>query len=80
MSVEEAKIEYPNVNDVDVPYLCMDLAYQYTLLVDGFGVERTKEITVVDKVKHGEYYVEAAWPLGSAIEAVSSTKEWRQDK
>lgn len=37
MSVEEAKIEYPNVNDVDVPYLCMDLAYQYTLLVDGFG-------------------------------------------
>jgi apyrase len=37
MSVEEAKIEYPNVNDVDVPYLCMDLAYQYTLLADGFG-------------------------------------------
>ncbi|KAG0528505.1 hypothetical protein BDA96_05G017900 [Sorghum bicolor] len=77
MSVEEAKIEYPNVNDVDVPYLCMDLAYQYTLLVDGFGVEATKEITVVDKVKHGEYYVEAVWPLGSAIKAVSS-KKWHQ--
>lgn len=38
------------------------------------GVEATKEITVVDKVKHGEYYVEAVWPLGSAIEAVSTKK------
>ncbi|WVZ54718.1 hypothetical protein U9M48_005476 [Paspalum notatum var. saurae] len=78
LSVVEATVAYPNVNGVDVPYLCMDLAYQYTLLVDGFGLEATKEITVVDKVKHGEYYVQASWPLGTAIEALS-TRKWRQD-
>lgn len=36
MSVEEAKAAYPGVQDIHVPYLCMGLTYQYTLLVDGF--------------------------------------------
>lgn len=37
-------------------------------------MEPAKEITVVEKVKHGEYFIEAKWPLGEAIEAVSPTK------
>ncbi|KAF7005641.1 hypothetical protein CFC21_020749 [Triticum aestivum] len=74
LSLEEAKAAYPKARASDVPYLCMDLVYQYSLLVDGFGLEPTKAITVVEKVKHGEYFIEAAWPLGEAIEAVSPTK------
>ncbi|KAG0519881.1 hypothetical protein BDA96_08G024700, partial [Sorghum bicolor] len=71
MSVKEVKVAYPMVEDISVPYLCLDLTYLYTVLVDGFGLKSIKKITLVSKVKHGEYYVEAAWPLGTAIEALS---------
>jgi apyrase len=37
LGVKKAKVSYPNISDSDVPYLCMDLTYTYTLLVDGFG-------------------------------------------
>jgi apyrase len=39
------------------------------------GLQPMKKITFVSKVKHGEYYIEATWPLGTAIEAVSPTKQ-----
>lgn len=74
MSFEETKAAYTRVRASDAPYICMDLVYQYSLLVDGFGLEPAKEITVAQKVKHGEYFLEAAWPLGEAIEAVSPKK------
>ncbi|VAH56118.1 unnamed protein product [Triticum turgidum subsp. durum] len=72
LSVQEAKAAYPGL--LDVPYACMDLVYEYTLLVDGFGIAPSKEITLVEKVKHGEYLIKAAWPLGEAIEAVAPKK------
>lgn len=70
--LEDAKSTYPHVDKDNLPYLCMDLVYQYTLLVDGFGIDPRQEITLVKKVKYNNALVEAAWPLGSAIEAVSS--------
>ncbi|KAK4787514.1 hypothetical protein SAY86_011347 [Trapa natans] len=70
--LEDAKSVYPGVEEDNLPYLCMDLVYQYTLLVDGFGIDPWQQITLVKKVKYGDAFVEAAWPLGSAIEAVSA--------
>lgn len=35
MSLKEVKAKYPKVRDI--PYVCMDLIYQHSLLIDGFG-------------------------------------------
>ncbi|PHT28926.1 Apyrase 2 [Capsicum baccatum] len=70
--LDDAKATFPRVNPDNLPYLCMDLVYQYTLLVDGFGLDARQEMTLVKKVKYKNSLVEAAWPLGSAIEVASS--------
>ncbi|KAK9079181.1 hypothetical protein SSX86_000851 [Deinandra increscens subsp. villosa] len=72
-TLEDAKSQYPDVDPADLPYLCMDLVYQYTLLVDGFDLQPKQQITLVKQVEYQNLLVEAAWPLGSAIEAVSAT-------
>ncbi|KAJ4721201.1 Apyrase-like protein [Melia azedarach] len=69
--LDEAKSIYPRVEESNLPYICMDLVYQHTLLVLGFGIDPWHEITLVKQVKYQNALVEAAWPLGSAIEAIS---------
>jgi apyrase len=106
LNVKDAQATYPDVSEENIPYLCIDLVYQYTLLVDGFGmayfkgknvtitleliaftdiflfilpffvlsgVDPYQDITLVKKVPYGDSHVEAAWPLGSAIEVASSS-------
>jgi apyrase len=38
LNMKEVKTTYPDVLEENIPYLCIDLVYQYTLLVDGFGM------------------------------------------
>ncbi|OEL19028.1 putative apyrase 2 [Dichanthelium oligosanthes] len=72
LSVKDVEAAYPSVQKDNIPYICLDLVYQYTLLVDGFGVDANHEMTLVKQVPYNGAHVEAAWPLGSAIEAASS--------
>lgn len=38
LNMEDIGKQYPRTNEDDRPYFCLDLTYQYTLLVDGFGM------------------------------------------
>ena len=52
LSFKEAKDAYPRVRAIDTPYICMDLVYQYSLLVDGFG----KQLQIYTRL-HGLVFV-----------------------
>ncbi|KAL7120031.1 hypothetical protein ACP275_02G098400 [Erythranthe tilingii] len=75
-TVDNIKSIFPLIDERDVPFLCLDLIYEYTMLVNGFGVNRLKEITVVKQLEYKKDsslpLLEAAWPLGCAVELVSS--------
>nr|GMD63100.1 apyrase-like [Ipomoea batatas] len=73
--LKAAKSTFPNAKKENIPYLCMDVVYEYTLLVDGFGLNPYKEITVLNGVQYKKYLVEAAWPLGCAIDVISSSAD-----
>eukprot|EP00249_Psilotum_nudum_P006755 c20029_g1_i1 orf=615-2018(-) len=63
--------KYPMVEEDQRGYFCLDLVYEYTLLVEGFDLDPKQDITLVKRVKYENSFVEAAWPLGSAIELIS---------
>ncbi|OIW03328.1 hypothetical protein TanjilG_03437 [Lupinus angustifolius] len=71
ITLEDVKSTYPDIWESDRPYVCLDLVYQNALLVDGFGLDPLEEITVAKEIGYQDALVEAAWPLGSAIEAIS---------
>ncbi|KAK7396033.1 hypothetical protein VNO78_16729 [Psophocarpus tetragonolobus] len=78
LTYEEAKTAYPLVIEERIPYACMDLSYMYALLVDGFGLDHWQEITVADKILYQDALVDTAWPLGTAIEAISAMPKFER--
>lgn len=50
---------------------CTDISF--ILLFTLAGVDPHHEMTLVKKVPYSDAFVEAAWPLGSAIEVASSS-------
>ncbi len=54
------------------PYFCLDLSFCYTMLTKGFRLEEGAQVTLVKQVKYNGQAIEAAWPLGAAINDLSS--------
>ncbi|MCD7448261.1 hypothetical protein HAX54_040022 [Datura stramonium] len=61
--LEGAKSEFPHVDTDNLPYLCMD---------HHLSDLKLSKKSLVKKVEYKNSLVEAAWPLGSAIEVASS--------
>ncbi|CAI5475028.1 unnamed protein product [Closterium sp. Yama58-4] len=70
--LEEVTKKFPAVDGKDAPYMCLDVVYQHKLLTHGFKIDDGAELTLVKQVTYKGKDVEAAWPLGAAIDAISS--------
>jgi len=62
---------FPRVDPPLAPYMCLDLAYQYQLLTHGLGLGDASPLTLVKAVTYRGKPVEAAWPLGAALDAMA---------
>jgi apyrase len=63
---------FPRVDPPLAPYMCLDLAYQYQLLTHGLGLGDGAPLTLVKSVSYRGKPVEAAWPLGAALDAMAA--------
>lgn len=63
---------FPGVPAEQATYFCLDLTYCHSLLTEGFGIADKQEFTLVKQVEYNGAPVEAAWPLGAAIDELSS--------
>ncbi|KAF4758440.1 Ectonucleoside triphosphate diphosphohydrolase, partial [Perkinsus olseni] len=54
------------------PWACMDMTYILTLLSDGFGLDNEQAVVVANKLQYGDFQLEAAWPLGAAVDRLNS--------
>lgn len=61
---------FPAVAEELRPFFCLDLAYAHTLLTRGFKIPDDARIHLVKRVEYNGDLVEAAWPLGAAINAL----------
>lgn len=55
------------VQEAHRPFFCLDLSYAHTLLTHGFKIPESTTITLVKRVQYKKEQIEAAWPLGAAI-------------
>lgn len=70
-NLEDITKLYPAVKSDAAPYFCLDLSFCHTLLTKGFKVPADQKITLVKQVKYRDQNIEAAWPLGAAINDLS---------
>jgi apyrase len=72
LTAAEVQTTFEGVEEKDAPYYCHDLSYAHSLLTVGYKLQDAKQVTLVKQVAYKGQNIEAAWPLGAAINALSA--------
>jgi len=72
LSTTDVMATFEGIEEKDAPYYCHDLSYTHSLLTVGYKLQDAKPVTLVKQVEYKGQNIEAAWPLGAAINALSA--------
>lgn len=61
-----------SLQDAAAPFFCLDLSFCHTVLTQGFDLAEGAPLNLVKQVKYNGQTIEAAWPLGAAIDELSA--------
>jgi len=71
LSLTKVTSTYHGVDDADAPFMCMDLTFAHALLSVGFKRHEWDTLTLVKQIEYGNKPIEAAWPLGAALNSMA---------
>ena len=52
--------------------MCLDLSFCHSLITQGFKIAADSKITLVKRIQYKDEEIEAAWPLGAAINMLNN--------
>ncbi|KIZ06578.1 hypothetical protein MNEG_1382, partial [Monoraphidium neglectum] len=61
-----------SLQEAHAPYFCLDLSFCHTVLTQGFDLAEGSPLNLVKQVRYNGQTIEAAWPLGAAIDELSA--------
>ncbi|KAL3145004.1 hypothetical protein ABBQ32_003506 [Trebouxia sp. C0010 RCD-2024] len=63
---------FPDVDKKQAPFMCLDLSFCHSLITHGFKIAADSKITLVKRIQYKDEEIEAAWPLGAAINMLNN--------
>jgi apyrase len=72
LKLSDIATTHPGVHADAAPHLCLDLTYCHALLTKGFRIPEEARITLVKAIMYNGEPIEAAWPLGAAVNSLSA--------
>ncbi|EFJ53213.1 hypothetical protein VOLCADRAFT_78871 [Volvox carteri f. nagariensis] len=72
LSTDAITKTFPKVQGDAANFLCLDLTYCDVMLTKGFKVDLGTSVTLVKQVLYNGQHIEAAWPLGAAVNDLSA--------
>ena len=65
-------LSFAQVDEKQAPFMCLDLSFCHSLITQGFKIGLDTKITLVKRIQYKNEEIEAAWPLGAAINMLNN--------